>query len=75
MKIYVETRDVDAVSSDEEIEKLVDPNEKELLLTYMDAVASYLGFIRKSVTAKVTAPKIAADKIMTSAFLHSTSTV
>jgi hypothetical protein len=41
--MYVLTRELDADSSEEEMEKLVEPKEKELLLTYMDAVASYVG--------------------------------
>jgi hypothetical protein len=34
------TREAEADSSEEEMEKLVEPKEKELLLTYMEVVAS-----------------------------------
>ena len=72
MNMYVATREFDAVSSDEDMEKLVEPKEKELLLTYIAAVASYFGFMRNAVTAKVAAPAISAVSTSTSALLHST---
>ena len=68
MYIYVLTSVFDADSSEDVIEKLVAPKEKELLLTYIEVVALYLGLIKKNVPAKDAAPKIVAARIMISAF-------